>query len=205
MRFARHARIFRGPMDAAPLAGVAFLLILFLLLTSLVYTPGALVRLSDAAAPPGSQPLEVTASGAIIYRGAIYTNLAEARAALRQPPIGPIRLQLDPSADARTVEETKSWFEVNLPTVKEMTGTDNPAVLVAVNFRGQCFFENRLMDEAELKTELKKRLQTARQEAADLTLTLMMDKDTPAQIFTHLCDVARGVGFREVLVAANPP
>jgi len=46
MRFARHARIFRGPLDAAPLAGVAFLLILFLVLTSLVYTPGALVKLA---------------------------------------------------------------------------------------------------------------------------------------------------------------
>jgi biopolymer transport protein ExbD len=203
MRFARHARIFRGPMDAAPLAGVAFLLILFLLLTSLVYTPGALVRLSDAAAPPGSEPLQVTPSGAVIYRGTIYTNLAETRTALHEPPIGPVRLELDPGADARTVAQVKDWFEVNLPTAREMTGADNPAVLVAVNFRGQCFFENRLVDEPELKTELKKRLQTARQEATDLTLTLMMDKDTPAQVFTHLCDVARGIGFKEVLVAGK--
>jgi biopolymer transport protein ExbD len=205
MRFARHARIFRGPIDAAPLAGVAFLLILFLILTSLVYTPGALVRLADAAAPAGSETLEVTASGGLVYRGMIYTNLARGRAALQQPPIGAIRLALDPGADPRAVQEVKGWFEVNLPSAKEMTGTDNPAVIVAVNFRGQCFYENRLVGEGELKTELQKRLLAAHRQFTDLTLTLVMDKDTPTQVFTHLCDLARSIGFKEALVAGKQP
>jgi biopolymer transport protein ExbD len=204
MRFARHAKIFRGPLDAAPLAGVAFLLILFLVLTSLVYTPGALVRLADGApAPTNAETLEVTPSGALIFRGVAYTNLAQARAALQQPPVGPIVLKLDPAADRATVDQVNSWFEVSLPTAKQLTGANNPALVVAVNFRGQCFFENRSMEEAELKSELRKRLDAARQQSSDLTLSLAMDKGTPAQVLTHLCDLAREVGFKEVLLAGK--
>jgi len=40
MKFPRNARIFHGQLDAAPFATVFFLLVLFLLLASLVYTPG---------------------------------------------------------------------------------------------------------------------------------------------------------------------
>ncbi len=40
MRFPRNARIFRGQLDMAPFAGVFFLLVMFLLLSALVYTPG---------------------------------------------------------------------------------------------------------------------------------------------------------------------
>ncbi len=40
MKFPRNARIFRGQLDAAPFAIVFFLLVLFLMLASLVYTPG---------------------------------------------------------------------------------------------------------------------------------------------------------------------
>ena len=45
MRFPRNAKIFRGQLDAAPLVGVFFLLVIFLLLASLVYTPGIPIQL----------------------------------------------------------------------------------------------------------------------------------------------------------------
>ncbi len=46
MKFPRNAKIFRGQLDAAPLAGVFFLLCIFLLLSSsLVFTPGVHIRL----------------------------------------------------------------------------------------------------------------------------------------------------------------
>ena len=41
MKFPRNARIFRGQLDAAPFAAVFFLLVIFMMLGSLVYTPGA--------------------------------------------------------------------------------------------------------------------------------------------------------------------
>jgi len=54
MKFPRNARIFRGQLDAAPLAGVFFLLVLFVLLASLVYTPGVRVRLPEGGDLPGT-------------------------------------------------------------------------------------------------------------------------------------------------------
>ena len=55
MRFPRNTRIFRGQLDAAPFAGVFFLLVIFLLLnSSLVFTPGVPIELPDAVNLPGT-------------------------------------------------------------------------------------------------------------------------------------------------------
>jgi len=49
MRFPRNTKIFRGQLDAAPFAGVFFLLLIFLLLSSsLVFTPGVPIQLPEA-------------------------------------------------------------------------------------------------------------------------------------------------------------
>jgi biopolymer transport protein ExbD len=48
MKFPRNARIFRGQLDAAPFAAVFFLLVIFLMLSSLVYTPGVRLQLPVA-------------------------------------------------------------------------------------------------------------------------------------------------------------
>ena len=45
MKFARHARLLRSQMDAAPFAAVFFLLVIFMMLASLTYTPGARLQL----------------------------------------------------------------------------------------------------------------------------------------------------------------
>jgi len=45
MKFPRNARIYRGHLDAAPYASVFFLLVIFVLLGSMVYTPGVRVQL----------------------------------------------------------------------------------------------------------------------------------------------------------------
>jgi len=205
MRFARHARIYRGPLDAAPLAGVAFLLILFLLLTSLVYTPGALVRLADGAPPPvNAERLEVTRSGALVFRGVTYKNLTEAKAALRQPPLRPLNLVVDNGADPSVARAISSWFDVNLPSGQQLTGADNPGAIVAVNFRGQTFFGNQLMDEATLKAALQARLQAARRRGSDLTLIITADKETTQQTMMRLYDLARAIGFKEVVLGDQP-
>jgi biopolymer transport protein ExbD len=54
MRFPRHTKVFRGQLDAAPYAGVFFLLALFLLLnSSIIFTPGVPIDLPEAANVPG--------------------------------------------------------------------------------------------------------------------------------------------------------
>ena len=53
MKFPRNAKVFRGQLDAAPMAGVFFLLVLFMLLnSSLVFIPGVRIDLPRAEGRP---------------------------------------------------------------------------------------------------------------------------------------------------------
>jgi biopolymer transport protein ExbD len=71
MKFPRNARIFRGQLDAAPFAAVLFLLVMFLLLGSLVYTPGVHLELPIADNLPGtdkpSVAVAIDASGRLYF------------------------------------------------------------------------------------------------------------------------------------------
>jgi biopolymer transport protein ExbD len=55
MKFPRNARVFRGHLEAAPFASVFFLLVIFVLLGTLVYTPGVRVQLPAAGEQPGAE------------------------------------------------------------------------------------------------------------------------------------------------------
>jgi len=72
MKFARKATIFRGQLDAAPFATVFFLLVIFMMLGSLVYTPGARLELQlpRATGLPGTD--KPTVSVAIDADGRLY-------------------------------------------------------------------------------------------------------------------------------------
>lgn len=50
MKFPRNAKIYRGQLEVAPFAGVLFLLVLFVLLGTRVYTPGIRLQLPQGAA-----------------------------------------------------------------------------------------------------------------------------------------------------------
>ena len=60
MKFRRHARMLGGILDAAPIASVFFLLVIFVMLGSLVYTPGISVQLPFANDLPGTDKPTVT-------------------------------------------------------------------------------------------------------------------------------------------------
>ena len=72
MRFPRHATILRSQLDAAPVAAVFFLLVMFLMLGSLIYTPGARLELAlpGAAGLPGTDKPSVAV--AIDADGRLY-------------------------------------------------------------------------------------------------------------------------------------
>jgi len=70
MKFPRNARIFRGQLDAAPFAAVFFLLVLFVMLASLTYTPGVHIQLPSADDLPGTDKDSV--SVAIDASGRLY-------------------------------------------------------------------------------------------------------------------------------------
>jgi biopolymer transport protein ExbD len=70
MKFARNARIFRGQLDAAPFAAVLFLLVMFLYLSALVYTPGVQLHLPLADSLAGTDKFKVGV--AIDANGRLY-------------------------------------------------------------------------------------------------------------------------------------
>ena len=70
MKFPRNARIFRGQLDAAPFATVFFLLVIFVMLASLVYTPGVHIRLPIADNLPGTD--QATIAIALDANGRLY-------------------------------------------------------------------------------------------------------------------------------------
>ncbi len=73
MKFPRNARIFRGQLDLAPVAGVVFLLVIFLLPQStLVLPPGVEIRLPEVSGQPLPGPAEPRAVVAMDRQGQIY-------------------------------------------------------------------------------------------------------------------------------------
>lgn len=78
MKFPRNAKAFRGQLDAAPMAAVFFLLVMFLLLASLMYTPGVKIKLPVAAGLPGVDGLRVTvavdSSGKFYFQNQVVTE-----------------------------------------------------------------------------------------------------------------------------------
>jgi len=209
MRFARQSTIFRGPVDPAPVVGVLFLLVIFMLLSSLLYTPGVLVKF-DGFGAPDAQTITVTRDNNIIFAGKTNkaTELEQLRAGdlKHAPGSGPFQLQAEPGADPALVEQVRGLFQVLLPTTdsRNLTGTDNPTAVVAVNFRGQCFFENRPVSETELKAELRLRWQEASRASKKLTMVLWADKATENEVVMRLYQLARSAGITEFLLAERP-
>ena len=70
MKFPRNARIFRGQLDAAPFVAVFFLLVMFLMMGSLMYTPGVRLELPMADDLPSTD--KPTVSVAIDSSGRYY-------------------------------------------------------------------------------------------------------------------------------------
>jgi len=74
MKFPRNARILRSQFDVTPYASVFFLLVIFVMLGTLVYTPGVRVPLQLPVAdglPGTDQPsvnVAVTADGKLFFR-----------------------------------------------------------------------------------------------------------------------------------------
>jgi biopolymer transport protein ExbD len=102
MKFPRNARILRSQLDAAPLASVLFLLVIFVMLGSLMYTPGVHIELpaaGNAAVPfdlPGADGPTFTVAldgsnrlfhdNQLISEAELKSRLINAVAAAPQPP-----------------------------------------------------------------------------------------------------------------------
>jgi len=114
-------------------------------------------------------------------------------------------VKMEPGADASLGRQVSNLFQIALPEGKNMAGTDNATVVVAVNFRGQCFYQNRLVQDAELESELAGRLKIAARDSRKLTMILLLDKAAENEVQARLFELARRAGITEVLLAERPP
>ncbi len=106
MRFPVSVKPFRGQLDVAAFAGVLMLLVVFLLLTRLVYTPGVRLQLPEAADLPGTDrptvAVAVDSDGRYYYEnqliaeGELQTRLH--RAATNAPEPLTLLVQADKNA-----------------------------------------------------------------------------------------------------------
>ena len=135
MRFPRNAKIFKGQLDAAPFAGVFFLLVLFLLLGAMIYTPGVRIQLPAAADLPGTgQPtlgVALDANGQLFFDNQIIQP-AELKARLQaaakksaEPLVLVVRADRLRSNDCADVEA-----HLAATIVVTFDGTDTPTVTV---------------------------------------------------------------------------
>jgi biopolymer transport protein ExbD len=94
MKFPRNARIFRGQLDAAPFAAVFFLLVIFIMLGSLMSTPGVRLELPLADDLPGTDrptvPVAIDSGGRYYYDNQLVQE-KQLFNSLRQVVIGSIQ------------------------------------------------------------------------------------------------------------------
>ena len=78
MKFPRNARVTKGSLEAAPWAAVMFLLVIFIMLGGLLYTPGVHVQLPVTDELPGTDRFPVTvamaAAGRLFFENQLVTN-----------------------------------------------------------------------------------------------------------------------------------
>jgi biopolymer transport protein ExbD len=113
MRLPRNVKVFRGQLDAAPFAGMLFLLLLFLVLQSkLVFTPVIPLQLPEVpmnltGTPEATVIVAVDRTGQIYYDNQPVASLTELSAKLRAAvrksaePLS-LELQVDDSATLKT-------------------------------------------------------------------------------------------------------
>ena len=127
---------------------------------------------------------------------------------MKESPAGPpfdVRVErgAPPAAALQASNLLSQLFQIQLPAgpTNLTIGTDNPTVVVAVNFLGQYFFENQIVGEKELKNKFKRSLQAAARESKDLTLVVWADKQVDFDAVTRLEQWAAEAGIAHVVQA----
>ncbi len=218
MRFPRNAKIFRGQIDAAPFAGLFFMLLLMLLLYgNSIFIPGIRVQLRDQTTPElEERTLTVETSGRVTYMGERYeVERFEERLRLqaqagRLP--GRVRYIVEPKASPELVTRVEQFTRelgialrppgrrLEVPPSAGFPGVRNPTVVVGINLNGQIFVQQRLVPEESLVARLK----VIAENEPLATLVLQADRAVPLDRITRLMGMARSAGFAEVFLAHGP-
>jgi biopolymer transport protein ExbD len=137
MKFPRNTKPLRGPFDVAPFAAVFFLLVIFVMLATLLPTPGISLQLPATESLPG----------------------------------------------------------------KDLPGTDQPTVAVAIDTSGRFYFASQIVSEVQLKSGLAAAVKKSHE---PLTLVIHADKTVTYEQLVRLTSLARSAGIQNALLATLP-
>jgi biopolymer transport protein ExbD len=126
MKFPRNARIAKGSLEAAPWAAVMFLLVMFLLLGSLLYTPGVHVELplAQEELPGTDKPtvkVALDAVGRLFYENQIIEETSLSNRLVQAVQATPDKLTLVVWADKNVSYENL----VRLTLLARQTGIES--------------------------------------------------------------------------------
>ncbi|MGV3772465.1 MAG: ExbD/TolR family protein [Verrucomicrobiales bacterium] len=220
MRYPRHAKVFRGQIDAAPLASVFFLLVIFLFLNySLVFVPGIMINLEEPR-ETSSTPLprlNIARSGELTYRKSEMSlekfeqRIKEESLAGKAPTV--IYYKADPEANRQLIQQIKNLAIENgiilkrpgdsmeVPDFAGFPGEPGPVVVVTVNLNGQIFYQHQLVREERLLGYFQEAIQ---KEGNSVKLVLQTDKEVAVEVVMRLSAIARQAGISKVALAHKP-
>lgn len=145
MRFPRNARIFRGQLDVTPFACVFFLLLMFLMLSRQVYTPGVKIELPVVDELPGTEMPTVNvamdATGRLYFRNQLVKDDEELKFTLRKAALeagGPVALVIQADQRATQADMTRlmmlardagihDFIQATMPKLKTSVGPSVPS------------------------------------------------------------------------------
>src|ERR1041385_8175369 len=90
---------------------------------------------------------------------------------------------------------------IHLPVASGLPGTDKPTVAVAMDRNGRLYYDNKCVEEAELRNRLRLAVSKSPE---PLTLLVQMDEAVPLSRQVRLERLAREVGIFEIWRAALP-
>ena len=138
MRFPHNLKIFRGQFDAAPFAGVFFLLVIFLLLhSSLIFIPGVPIRLPETAPLPGvDRPtlvVVVDKDGQFYFESQVCSEevLTEKLQAALATATAPLTLVVQADKDVRSEALLRLALLARAVKIKEVWLATRPQVVPA--------------------------------------------------------------------------
>jgi biopolymer transport protein ExbD len=214
MRFRRNVKVVRGQLEVAPFAAVFFLLLIFVLLTGLLYTPG--IPLQVAAGEAERIELVIEGENRILYRGRVFT-LDGALQFLRDANPAGTKLLLSVTKASPEGEQALKEFRdlarelhwdfvapgsgVVLPESAFWHGTSNRTISVAVNLGGQFFYRNQLVERNHLLRILQ---EESRRTEDPLAMIVLADRSVENRVLAELVRMAQQSNIREVLLATRP-
>ena len=130
MRFPRQARVFHGQLEAAPVAGVVLLLVIFMQVGVLLHPPGMLVYLNNAR-----DVITVSRDG-LIHRGTNVYSVAESNLLRHDLQSASVV----PPFDIRVAPNTPSNLALAAQTMLSNLLQTNPAATIFINRDGTLQF-----------------------------------------------------------------